>query len=444
MMMLGVNTTSSTQGDLRDMISQETRLMIRHFVREGEPKSRVARRLGVSRQTVYNYLRYDPERKKQRKKRASKLDPYRGYIRTRLEEFDLPATVLLREIREKGYRGSMTILREYVRGVKDRKVARITERFETVPGHQAQVDWGECGSIEVGGIRHKLYVFVLVLGFSRMLFVRFTTSIRRHVLQGCLQEAFGRLGIPAELLLDNMKQVIEGRSGEGIRFNGGFLDFCEHYGVVPLVTPPYWPRAKGKVERGVGYVKRSFLEGRVFVDLADLNRQADHWVDMVANVRVHGTTGERPCDRYLRETASLRRYEAVPVYDSRPMEIRKVMSDSHIRYQGVFYSVDPVAVGRSVVVKAASERVGDEFEVYLGGELVAVHRRRAAGSPRVTLEEHGRKIRQQVRRGKAVRGRQVRFVQVASEEVGWEYFAVPEVQTRSLELYEQVLRGGSR
>lgn len=417
--------------------------MIRHFVSQGVPKSQVARRLGVSRQTVYNHLRFDPEKKKERKKRASKLDPYRGYIRTRLEEFDLPATVLLREIREKGYRGSITILREYVRGVKDRKVAWITERFETLAGRQAQVDWGECGSIEVRGKRHKLYVFVFVLGFSRMLYVRFTTSMRRHVLQGCLQGAFERLGIPAEVLVDNMKQVVEGRSSEGVLFNRRFLDFCEHYGVIPSVTPPYWPRAKGKVERGVGYVKRSFLEGRVFVDLEDLNRQADHWVDTVANVRVHGTTGERPCDRYMRETAFLRRYEAVPVYDSRPEKIHKVMNDSYIRYQGVFYSVDPCAVGHSVVVKAGSERVGDEFEVYLGAECVAVHRRRAPGSPRVTLEEHEKKIRQLTRKGKAVRGRQVRFVQIVPEEGGWGY-ATPEVQTRPLELYEQVLQGGSR
>ena len=101
------------------MIPQETRLMIRHFVSQGEPKSQVARRLRISRQTVYNHLRFDPEKKKERKKRASKLDPYKGYIRTRLEEFDLPSTVLLREIREKGYGESITIIREYVRGVKD-------------------------------------------------------------------------------------------------------------------------------------------------------------------------------------------------------------------------------------------------------------------------------------------------------------------------------------
>ena len=135
------------------MIPQETRVMIRHFLRQGETKSQVARRLGVSRQTVYNHLCFDPEKKRKRKKRASKLDPYKGYIRARLEEFELPAAVVFREIRERVYGGSITILREYVRGVKDRKVTRITQRFETLAGRQAQVDWGECGSIVVEGIR---------------------------------------------------------------------------------------------------------------------------------------------------------------------------------------------------------------------------------------------------------------------------------------------------
>jgi len=417
--------------------------MIRHFVREGEKKACVARRVGVSRQTVYNHLKNDFEKKKEKKKRGSKLDPHKSYLRTRLEDFDLPATVLLREIRERGYTGSITILRKYVRGIKDRKRARVTERFETQPGRQAQVDWGECGMIEVGGRRHRLYVFVYVLGYSRMLFIRFTTSIRRHVLEACLQEAFCQLGIPGELLVDNMKQVVDEHTREGVRFNRGFLDFCEHYGVRPCATPPYWPRSKGKVERGVGYVKRSFLEGRVFAELDDLNRQADQWVDGVANVRIHGTTGERPCDRYLDEIETLGRYDRAPVYDARPVEIRKVMNDSYIRYGGVFYSAQPVAVGQSVVVKATSDRIGDEFEVYLGKERVAVHRRRAPGSPRVTATEHEEKIRWLVRQGKAVKGRQVRYLQITLD---WDVigFESPEVETRSLDLYEQVLQGGSR
>jgi hypothetical protein len=315
----------------------------------------------------------------------------------------------------------------------------------SIPGNSGLQYWGisVCNSEDsyFALNSHRLYVFVYVLGYSRMLFIRFTTSTKQYVLEGCLQEGFGCCGIPRELLVDNMKQVVDSHTREGVRFNKGFLDFCDHYEVTPCATPPYWPRSKGKVERGVGYVKRSFLEGRVFVDLDDLNRQADHWVDTVANVRVHGTTGERPCDRYHRETEALKSYEAAPVYESRPVEVRKVMNDSYIRYGGVFYSVEPVAVGQSVVVKADSDRIGAGFEVYLGSERVAVHRRRAPGSPRVTDPEHGEKIRRLVRQGKAVRGRQVRYLQIAPS---WHVigFDSPEVETRSLDLYEQLLQGG--
>lgn len=248
----------------------------------------------------------------------------------------------------------------------------------------------------VDGTRRKLYLFAFVLGYSRMLFARFTTSTKQHVLHGCLQHAFESVGIPAELLVDNMKQAVDAHTKEGVRFNRRFLDFCEHYGVTPFAAPPYWPRAKGKVERGVGYVKGSFLEGRCFTDLGDLNRQLDCWLDGTANVRIHGTTGERPCERWQWEQKELRAYERVPAYDTRPVEVRKVMRDSYICYGRVFYSVDPVAVGQTVVVKAAGERIGDPFEVYLGSQLVASHRLKPSRSPRVTDPEHEGKIRMPV------------------------------------------------
>lgn len=269
------------------MIAQEEHLMIKYLAQEGLPKAQIARRCGVSRQTVYNHLARS-SRSQRGGKRRSKLDPFKDHIRARLDRYDLPATVLLREIRGQGYSGGITILRDYVRPLKEEKVRTLTERFETIPGQQAQCDWGECGIVSVDGVRKKLYLFALVLGYSRMLFAQFTTSTKLSALLGCLREGFGELGIPRELVLDNMKQAVEHRDGEGVRFNGAFLDFCEHHGIQPWAAPPYWPRVKGKVERGVGYVKWSFLEGRSFVDLDDLNRQLEAWLAAVANVRVHG------------------------------------------------------------------------------------------------------------------------------------------------------------
>ncbi|MFC1530066.1 IS21 family transposase [Gemmatimonadota bacterium] len=404
---------------------------IKFLKQEGVTVTEIAQRFGISRQTIYNHLNRTDPYPKPREKRSSKLDPHKDYIRARIEEFDLPATSLLRELRSKGYDGGLTILRSFVRPLKAELIQRVTERFETRPGRQAQIDWGECGTISVGGERKKLYLFVLVLGYSRMTYAKFTTSMKLPVLQSCLKEAFSVLGIPSELLVDNMKQAVDQHDTVTgtVRWNARFLAFCDHYGTLPAACPPYWPRVKGKVERGVGYIKQSFLTGRYFTDLADLNQQLDRWIDTEANVRIHGTTNERPIDRYREELPHLGASTAVPSFDTRPVEIRKVPSDCHISYRGVLYSVDPVAVGRTVVVRADGENIGDAFSVYHDGTLVAVHRRAPKGSRPMTLPEHTAAIRK-ITRGDGLRRtgrRKKRFTQVPA----------PVVQHYSLSIYEQ-------
>ena len=433
------------------MILRETSMQIKYLAREGMQITKVAERCGVSRQTVYNHLKRRPGAPfpKPRVARASKLDPYKEHIRARLERFDLVAPVLLREIRSLGYEGGLTILQDFIRPLKQEFVRRVTERFETLPGRQAQIDWGECGTIEVGGERRKLYVFVMVLGYSRMMQAQFTTSSKLPVLLRCLLGAFGALGIPREVLVDNMKQAVDQHdvTTGTVRWNKTFLDFAEHHGFLPVASPPYWPRVKGKVERGVGYVKSSFLEGRSFTDLADLNRQLAVWLDTIANVRVHGTTRQRPIDRHGIELGQLRRLAAAGAYDVRPVEVRVVPSDSHISYGAVHYSVDPVAARRSVLVRAEGEAVGDRFSVYFGDRLVACHRRRPRGSPRITLPEHAAAIREMTRGGTraAARRRQPRYVQITEENapalLAGIHQSSPQVQVRPLAAYEPLAGG---
>jgi len=428
------------------MMLRETDMQIKVLAREGMPKATIARRLGVSRQTVYNHLNREGPYPAPRRRRGSKLDAFKEYIETRLEAFDLPATTLYREIHKQGYEGGLTILREFIRPLKTELTRRVTERFETIPGRQAQIDWGECGTIDVDGERKKLYVFVMVLGYSRMLYARFTTSSKLPVLLDCLLRAFGALGIPSEVVVDNMKQAVDRHevSTGTVRWNKTFLDFAEHHGFLPVATPPYWPRAKGKVERGVGYVKRSFLEGRAFTDLDDLNAQLAHWLDTVANVRIHGTTGERPVDRHPRELEMLRDAAAVPAYDTRPVEIRKVAPDCHISYRGVRYSVPPEAVGHSVVVRPGGERVGAALEIRLGDRILTHHRIHPKGRGRVTLFEHQAAI-EAITRGRRPGGRRSsgpRFEQIASN--GPSLFprlrlVAPVVETRPLAVYEELL-----
>ena len=184
---------------------------------------------------MYNLLERKQLGPHPRPLRASKLDPFKSYIRARQEKFDLPATTLWRELKAQGYSGGITILREFVAPLKADFTRRVTERFETVPGQQAQIDWGECGTVVVGGERRKLYVFVLVLGYSRMMYARFTTSTRLPVLLDCLRQGFDRLGLPDELLVDNMKQAVERNDvATGIvHWNRSFLAFVHHHDVHP-------------------------------------------------------------------------------------------------------------------------------------------------------------------------------------------------------------------
>ena len=431
------------------MMLREMSMQISYLAREGVPKNRIARQLGVSRQTVYNHLNREGSFPKPRVARSSKLDDFKGYIQARLEQFDLPSTVLLRELMSQGYTGGLTILREFAHPIKETFARRVTERFETLPGHQAQIDWGECGSIQVGGSPHKLYVFVMVLGYSRMLYARFTTSTRLPALLRCLKDAFGVLGIPREILVDNMKQAVESHDviTGTVRFNRTFLDFARHYGFLPVACPPYWPRVKGKVERGVSFVKSSFLEGRCFVDLEDLNSQLQAWLDTVANVRLHATTGQRPTDRHAQELPHLRPLAAIPALDVRPLEFRQVPSDCHISFEGVRYSVDPKAVGHTVVVRPDGDNVGDTFCVFLGETQIARHQRQPQGSRSVTLPGHQEAIRR-LSRPKASRPRKdaaprPHFLQVAVPAFpsGFEdpfRRIATSVEVRPLALYDQV------
>jgi len=408
-------------------------MLIKYLAGDGVPVVHIARRLGVSRQTVYNHLKREEPFPKPRARRGSMLDAFKGYVRARLEVFDLPCTVLLRELKDRGYGGGLTVLRDFVRPLKQEFTCRVVERFETEPGRQAQIDWGECGTITVDGECRKLYVFVMVLGYSRMLYARFTTSSRLPVLLWCLQSAFEALGIARELLVDNMKQAVDQHDVDTgtVHWNATFLDFAEHHGFLPVACPPYWPRAKGKVERGVGYIKTSFLEGRAFAGLADLNQQLWVWLDTVANVRDHGTTGQRPIDLHDQELPKLRALAGVPVYDTREMIFRRVSSDSHISYGGVAYSVHPLAVGQTVTVRPEGDRVGRKMHVYFADRLVAEHRIQPSGTRRVTLPEHQEAIRRLT--GKRARARRPhkapRFVQLPA--------GAPEVETRSLSAYDR-------
>jgi transposase len=292
------------------MYGREKRVLLRHYLEQGLTKTAVAEKLGISRRTVYHWIEtgqldrdLDAEvvRYKKRLRIPRKIDPYRGIIQSRLEEFPkLSATRLYEEILAAGYEGSYTQVKEYVRQVRPEPPAEPVVRFETPPGHQAQVDFAHFRL--PWGRRWALFV---VLGYSRLMWFRFYLRQNMLTLFQGLEEAFRFFdGVPYELLFDQMRSVIvEDRRKEGgaVVENPEFLRFAHHWGFQVRACRPYRAKTKGKVERPIRYVRQSFFYGRQFLNDDDLNAQAERWLGQVANLREHRTIHERPQDRFNRD-----------------------------------------------------------------------------------------------------------------------------------------------
>ena len=315
--------------------------------------SEIAKQTGHDRKTVRKYLRVKtPPQVAEQKKRSSKLDDYREYIVKRLNEYPaLTVVKIYREIRDLGYTGKYTILKDFVREIRPKSGVQAVYRFETKPGVQAQVDWGECGSVEIDGKIRKLYCFSMVLGYSRMRYIEFTLKIDVHTFIQCHLNAFGYFGgYTDEILYDNMKQVVIRRvlRPSETEWNTVFEDFMRHYGFIPRLCRPYRPQTKGKIENTIGYVKRDFFYGSNFRSFQDINVQAVKWLERV-NSSVHGTTNEIPIDRLMKE--NLRSLDDAFIYQIVREEGRKISRDCFVSYQGNKYSVPYQYAGRSATVR---------------------------------------------------------------------------------------------
>lgn len=347
------------------MLSVEEWVNIRELSRQGLSVSEISRRVERDRKTVRKVLvaSVPTGRAKNPQPRATKLAPFEEHVLQRVEQGCLNAMVLLEEIIAMGYTGKITMLRLFLARIRQEMVRKreATVRFETEPGKQAQVDWANCGKIwdSVEGRWRKLYVFVFTLGYSRAQYVEFTTGCDMEHFQHCHLGAFTALGIPQQILYDNLKTGILGRGADGIPIlPGRFLDFALYYGFTPKFCQPYRARTKGKVERGVGYVRQNFwvrVNAEVTsgqLELAQLNERAKQWVERVANPRVHGTHGEVVLKRFEEEQPLLGNALARPVYDTDYHFLRKVSRDGRFSHRGSLYQVDlKHALGEVVVAE---------------------------------------------------------------------------------------------
>jgi transposase len=304
------------------MLTKEEIMEIGILCRQGLGIRAIARQLDISRNTVRSYLRGEavtrPERRGPGRPRT--LEPYEVWLRKRVAAaapIRLPATALHREIRAMGYTGTDRTVRRFLATLYPPAPAEPVVRYETPPGRQAQMDWGE---YRLG--RQKVYSFVGVLGYSRWLYVEYVDSTCAEVLVACHRRMFQDFGgIPREMLYDNMRTVVARRDAYGRgrhRFHDPLWALANECGYRPVLCRPYRPRTKGKVERSIHYIANSFfyplltrlqLEGEA-LDLDRLNAEARLWSGSVANVRVHGTTGEPPCKRLAADQAAMQPFAA--------------------------------------------------------------------------------------------------------------------------------------
>jgi transposase len=332
------------------MIRSEVVHTIHELVTQGKSARAIANDLGLARNTVRKYLRGSP-RAKPRQPRTSQLDPFKEQIQRWMQEDHLyNCEVMLTRLRELGYQGGRSILKEYVHPFRPAPAGkRPVIRYETPPGQQMQFDWGEF-VYEDQGVKHKVYGFIAILSYSRMRYAVFVKRCDVPTLMRCLLGAFEYFGgLPKAVLTDQMKSVLLKMEGKIPKWHPVFADLVSSLGIAPRVCKAYTPQTKGKVERSVSVLKKGFWPGIRFRDIEDLNRQTLAWCDRL-NQQVHQTTHKPPIDRWVEE--DLAALPAESVWQRFGTEERKVSWDGYVSYDGVLYGLpsEPSVAGKTVQV----------------------------------------------------------------------------------------------
>lgn len=401
--------------------NRQEEILQRH--NEGDRIKQIARELELSRNTVRGVVRAGEARKYERTHAKERLiAPYEEWMRERFYEVEGNASLLYQELRERGYPGGYTAVREYVKPLREALNRKATVRFETAPGQQAQVDWGS-KMVMLDGRMQRVHIFVMTLGYSRAPYAELVRDEKLETLITCHEHAFAWFGgVPEEILYDNPKTIVLDRASENARMNPQFEDFSRYYGYTARLCRPYRAQTKGKVESGVKYVKRSFLAGKSFEDLAQGNERLWKWIREVANERIHGTTFEKPSVRFLDE--QLTPLGNRPAYQFKQPTLRKVAQDSMVNLMTNRYSVPWLYVGQLLEVR----KQGEMIQFYSKDQLVATHEQ-APGQHQIRVNPaHYHGIYSQKRHPNTHKPET----------------AAPTVMVRPLAVYEQLAAGGGR
>ena len=352
------------------MIDYETFMKIKSYKEQHALKcSQIATELNLDDRTVAKWIgqkQYQPRKSPQR---ASKLDPFKDDIVRMLETHPYSAAQIFQRLVENDFDGGYTIVKDYVRKVRPPKIKAFL-KLSFAPGECAQVDWGSYGSISVGETMRRLSFFVMVLCYSRMMYVEFTLSQSMEHFLGCHQNAFEFFGaVPQKIMVDNLKSAVLKRIvGQAPIFNPKYLDFANHHGFTIVPCAVGKGNEKGRVESGVGYVKKNFLAGLDIANFYALKPAISHWLNTVANVRLHGETGKRPVERFQRERQSMTPLPPHP-YDIATITEVRASRQFRVAADGNRYSVPAEYAGAQLTLKTYPDRLC----IYHHDKLIARH-----------------------------------------------------------------------
>ena len=387
------------------MISPELRAEIRRlFFAEHWKVGTISEHLKVHHSTVHRAIESHRFLPGARPVRPSGLDRFKPFIIETLKDYPkLRATRIHHMLTERGYTGSATTVRRYVKRIRPSVRNEAFLRIETLKGEQGQVDWGHFGKIEIGRARRSLSCFVMVLSNSRATFARFSLDqtlesfIAAHV---AAFEAFG--GAPREILYDNLKTAVLERQGDLIRFHPTLLELAGHYHFAPKPCAPYRANEKGKIERTIQYLRRSFFDARPLSGVAELNIEVASWVDQVAHQRPWPGRGENctVADKFSEEQPHLlplpeNRFEA-PL--TKPIRSGKT---PYVRFDLNDYSIPFDRVRKQLTVVANES----ELRILDGAELVAKHTRSYDRGRQIEQPEHIEALHDHKRHARQLRGR---------------------------------------
>ena len=374
------------------MLDYEMYCQIRdHLGRQQLSVAQTAHALGLHPGTVAKWAALEQFRPRAGVARVSKLDAFKGQIVRWLDTHPYSTQQIYQRLCEAGYEGGRTIVKDYVHRIRPRP-AKAFLKLDFAPGEAAQVDWGEYGSIAVGCTRRRLSFFVMVLCYSRRMYLEFTVSQTMEFFLACHENAFAAFGgVVSRIMVDNLKSaVLQRLVGATPVFNPKYLDFSRHWGFEIAPCNVRAGNEKGRVENGVGYVKKNLLAGLELPDFCALQPQAKLWVDTVADVRTHEATQQRPIDRFEDERPHLGRLNPAGFDLARVCTVRAT-KQFRVPLDSNHYSVPSKNAGQLLTLKAYADRVC----IYERDQLIARHPRSMDRHQDIEDPEHPRQLVEQ-------------------------------------------------